>query len=152
MEYCICSTFKIDKLRDFQLSCLNFLREEKNTFVSYPTGSGKSLCYETFPLFCSFFPSTCYCGVVVIVIEPLIAIMNEQVSRLTSLGFSATAIGKGLDDSQLADIASGKYTFVFSNPETLLGDSCWRNMLTSTCYQERRILLVIDEVHTAVEW
>ncbi len=152
MENFISSIFKIKELRDFQLSCLQFLREKRNTFVSYPTGSGKALCYETFPLFCNLFPSTEYCGVVVIVIEPLIAIMNEQVGRLTSLGFSATAIGKGMGDSELADIASGKYTFLFSNPETLLGDSYWRNMLTSSCYQEHRVLLVIDEVHTAVEW
>jgi ATP-dependent DNA helicase RecQ len=152
MEQHLCSHLKIDEIRNFQLSCLQFIQDKKNCFVSYPTGSGKSLCYEAYPLFFNLHPVTDCVGIIVIVIEPLIAIMNEQVKRLSSFGFSAISIEEGFSEDQLADIASGKFTFIFSNPERLLGESYWRDVLTSSCYQQHRILLVIDEVHTAVEW
>jgi superfamily II DNA helicase RecQ len=82
----------------------------------------------------------------VIVIEPLVSIMEEQVKKLASYGYSVAQVGK--DD----EIRSGRFTFLFASPELLLGNEEWRNMLRSSCYQEKRILIVIDEAHTVIEW
>jgi ATP-dependent DNA helicase RecQ len=80
----VCKRFKIKEVKDFQKLCLINLRNNKDMLVSYPTGSGKSLCYEAFGLMCDYYPCTYYTSV--IVIKPLLSIMDEQVSKLRSYG------------------------------------------------------------------
>lgn len=140
----LAETVGVSELRQFQQDCLWKLLNKDDVFISYKTGSGKSLCYETYPLFCWLHATTE--DLMVIVIEPLVSIMEEQVKRLASYGYSVAQVGK--DD----DIRSGKFTFLFASPELLLGNEEWRNMLRSSCYQEKRILIVIDEAHTVIEW
>jgi superfamily II DNA helicase RecQ len=88
----IASVFSVNELAEFQQICLNSLYNSNNVFVSYKTGSGKSLCYEAFPLFCYLQGTTK--SIVVIIIEPLISIMDQQVKCLTDFGFTATYILK----------------------------------------------------------
>jgi ATP-dependent DNA helicase RecQ len=144
----VCKRFKIKEVKDFQKLCLINLRNNKDMLVSYPTGSGKSLCYEAFGMMCDYYPCTCYTSI--IVIEPLLSIMDEQVTKLRSLGFLATYIGR--EHAEDDDIVDGKFQYLFSSPEQLLGLGRWREMLLTETYQTRRVLLVVDEAHTVVEW
>jgi superfamily II DNA helicase RecQ len=140
--------FKVETLRQFQKDCLLTLLGSSDVFVSYSTGSGKSLCYECYPMLCWLNATTE--DVLVLVVEPLLSIMAEQVKRLTSLGYSATQIGK--EDIEHEDVINGKFTFMFGSPELFLGSDEWRSMLRTPCYQQKRVLIVIDEAHTVIEW
>ncbi len=42
--------FKVNSLKDFQKECFQLLLDGTDVFVSYKTGSGKSACYECYPL------------------------------------------------------------------------------------------------------
>ena len=144
----ISSVFGIAELKKFQTDCLCKLYENKDVFVSYKTGSGKSLCYEAFPLYCMLNADNS--GIVVLVIEPLISIMEEQTNRLKKIGFPAAYIGH--DTYEDDHIKNGEYMFVFSSPELILERDEWRTMLRSASYDTKRVLIVIDEAHTVIEW
>ncbi|KAJ8301105.1 hypothetical protein KUTeg_020092 [Tegillarca granosa] len=68
-------------------------------------------------------------------------------STKTSSG-NATYIGR--DEKENVDIEDGKFTFVFSSPENLLGDQKWRNVMLSNRPKLR--LIVIDKAHTMLQW
>jgi ATP-dependent DNA helicase RecQ len=144
----IAKCFKIERLRDFQKECLNKLHSGCDVLVSYNTGSGKSLCYEAYPLFKWLHGDTR--RVCVVIIAPLLSIMEQQATRLTELGYKATYIGRNSDDN--GGIKQCEFTYLFSSPEHLLASNEWRSMLLTTAYQESHILLVIDEAHTVLEW
>ena len=82
-EKAICDTFGLSEgLRQFQKQVLAALLEKKDVFLSVKTGSGKSLCYQGFPL--AREDTMRQGGVVehqtiVLIISPLNAIMEEQV-------------------------------------------------------------------------
>lgn len=56
--------------------------------------------------------------------------MKEQSEYLSSLGFTATYIGK--DSSEDQDILEENYEFLFTSPESILSVSKWRDMVTSS--------------------
>jgi superfamily II DNA helicase RecQ len=95
----IAKVFSVNELAEFQQICLNSLYTGNNVFVSYKTGSGKSLCYEAFPLFC--YLQGINKSIVVIIIEPLISIMDQQVKCLTDIGFTATYIGRDTEENDI---------------------------------------------------
>ncbi len=80
--------------------------------------------------------------------------MEEQVKRLKELGFSALQIKCGTKDhtTEKRLVETGAYAFVFSSPEYLLGEEVWRDVMQSSVYRDKRVLLVIDEAHTVIEW
>lgn len=77
---------KCDNFKDCKLNLLN----NEEVFISYKTGIGKSLCYETYPL-CCWLHATIE-DLLIIVIEPLVSIIKEQMKGLTSSVFSVTQL------------------------------------------------------------
>ena len=86
------------------------------------------------------------------IISPLVALMQDQVKKLSSLGLQAAYVGGNQHSSVLRDIEQGKVTFVFMSPESTLASEKWRNVLASDVYQENLIGIVVDEVHCVTEW
>ena len=134
----ICSVFDIDKLADFQEKAILNISKGKDTYLSCKTGSGKSLTYE-----CALvvFGS----GTITLVIAPLTSIMQQQVERLTKLGFTAVLIESSCSVSE-KDLVNGCYEFVFGSPELLVGTTRWREVIKDTTFQKRHRLTVVDEV------
>ena len=56
------------------------------------TGSGKSANFETYLTAWQMFPSNCDFGVIVLVIEPLVSIMSQNIEKMHAAGQCATYI------------------------------------------------------------
>ena len=88
---------------------------------------------------------------IIVVVSPLIALMNEQISRLNSLGISATCLSSiGKSDQKLK---SGDYTFIYTSSESLLSsDGERRELFSSTVYKDHIFGIVVDEAHCISHW
>ena len=49
-------------------------------------------------------------------------------------------------------IIRGHFEYLFGNPEQLVGEVKWSEMLKSDVYQENMRALVVDEAHTVMQW
>jgi ATP-dependent DNA helicase RecQ len=117
-----------------------------DAFVLMPTGAGKSLTYQ--------FSGLLMPGITV-VISPLIALMQDQVDRLSANGIAATFINSSLNSSERLqreqDALNGRLKLLYVAPERLLT----QNFLTLLDEIHSRVglaLLAVDEAHCVSEW
>ena len=114
----------------------------EDALVLMPTGGGKSICYQV--------PSLVREGMG-IVVSPLIALMQDQVSALRQIGIRAEFLNSTLDSGQKQDIAAristGEVDILYVAPERL--------MLSGTLQWLGRFklsLIAIDEAHCVSQW
>ncbi len=115
---------------------------DRDSLVVMPTGGGKSLCYQL-PGLAS--------GDLTIVISPLIALINDQYTRLKADRHPVAMISSAMSEDQirgsLAQIRGGAARILFCSPER------FGSALFLRAIAERRIdLLAIDEAHCVSEW
>ncbi len=107
-----------------------------------PTGSGKSIGYWV-PGIVS--------GGLTLVVSPLIALMNDQVARLQSLGIAAAALHSQVDratqEAALSEARSGALRFLYVTPERF-GVTAFTAALPGL----RVSRLAIDEAHCISSW
>ncbi|MBM4781324.1 MAG: DNA topoisomerase III [Archangiaceae bacterium] len=107
-----------------------------------PTGAGKSLCYQL--------PGLARGGTT-LVVSPLIALMEDQVARLQSLGLAAERIHSGRPRTEsrrvCADYLEGKLDYLFIAPERL-GVAGFPELLA----RRTPSLIAIDEAHCISQW
>jgi ATP-dependent DNA helicase RecQ len=100
------------RLRDGQLPVILAILAGKNVLAVRPTGSGKSLCFQV-PILLSPGPG--------LVIEPLKALMKDQVQGLHSLQLPATFISSDVplgERRQRYDLLEqGTWKFLYMAPE-----------------------------------
>ena len=82
---------KIKELKQFQLCCLDAIRNGKDAIIVQPTGSGKSVCFAL--------PALLSPGKVSLVIEPVVAIISNQIEVLQSKGIDAVALGNAAGEA-----------------------------------------------------
>ncbi len=116
--------------------------EGKETVVFFPTGGGKSLCYQV--------PATVFEGLT-LVISPLVALMQDQVQQLKERGVSATFINSTIPnyevEQRLVNARNGMYKLLYCAPERL-GTHLFQAELEKLNIQ----LIAIDEAHCISEW
>ncbi|MDI6401081.1 ATP-dependent DNA helicase RecQ [Balneolaceae bacterium ANBcel3] len=114
----------------------------KETLVLFPTGGGKSLCYQV--------PATVLDGVT-LVISPLVALMQDQVHQLHQKGIKAAFINSTISrqevEQRLINARNGMYTLLYCAPERL-NTMLWKNMLPDL----NLAMIAIDEAHCISEW
>ena len=80
------STLKVQEFKQFQIDCITAVKEGKDVIVVQPTGSGKSVCFVL--------PALMFPGKVSLVIEPVVAIIINQVDTLQRKGIKTVALGR----------------------------------------------------------
>ena len=77
--------FDLGGFKEKQSEALKELILGRDTFVNLPTGSGKSLIFQAFPIVLAHMES-CSQHSIVVVISPLLPLMKDQVNYLQSKG------------------------------------------------------------------
>ncbi|MFN1835887.1 ATP-dependent DNA helicase RecQ [Balneola sp. MJW-20] len=131
-----------DSFRAGQDEVVRSVLEGKDTLVLFPTGGGKSICYQV--------PALVFDGLTV-VISPLIALMQDQVKQLKDKGIPATFINSTLSyrevEQRLVNARNGMYKLLYCAPERLKTD-LWQAELNALPVE----LVAIDEAHCISEW
>ena len=144
--------FKVENLKDLQRKALEKLVNGEDVFVIQPTGSGKSLIYQSAPMVFDVVKKTTVPSIAV-VISPLTSLMQDQVKFLKSIGVTAEYIGEDQqDDEAKKAVERGDFQVVFGSPESFLSSDRWRKMLSSTVHEQRLCLIAVDEAHCISHW
>ncbi len=136
------AVFGYDKFRGQQQEVIERLIAGHDALVLMPTGGGKSLCYQI--------PSLIRPGVG-IVISPLIALMQDQVSALLQLGVKAAFLNStlSLEESRKIEqqLLNGELDLLYIAPERLT------SARTGALFERIQIaLFAIDEAHCVSQW
>ena len=110
--------------------------------VLFPTGAGKSLCYQV--------PALCRPGVAIIV-SPLIALMRDQVEALKQAGVPAAMLNSSLNQDEARavreDLREDRLKLLYVAPERLV-TAGFQQMLNEAHIS----LFAIDEAHCVSQW
>ena len=113
----VLETFQIDNLKDSQREVLEKLVSGLDVFVIQPTGSGKSLIFQSAPIVFDTVRPLSNAKSIALVISPLASLMQDQVRYLKSVGISAEFIGdeqKSEEAKQLVE--RGECQIVYGHP------------------------------------
>ncbi len=134
--------FGYDGFRGQQQAAIERALAGQDSLVLMPTGGGKSVCYQV--------PALLTDGIT-LVVSPLIALMQDQVSALTELGVPATFLNSSLSrdeqDDVIARLRGGQLKLLYIAPERLVQPGT-RALLGSLPIA----LIAIDEAHCVSQW
>ena len=136
------SVFGYASFREPQHAIIETVLEGGDALVLMPTGGGKSLCYQIPAI------ARSGCG---IVISPLIALMQDQVSAMRQIGVRASFLNSTLDPHAAreveAQLLSGDLDLLYIAPERLTQERC-----IALLKQASIALFAIDEAHCVSQW
>jgi ATP-dependent DNA helicase RecQ len=134
--------FGYDEFRHSQAEVIQALLEGRDALVLMPTGGGKSLCYQI--------PALVRDGVG-IVVSPLIALMQDQVSALRQLGVRAAFLNSTQDEEERwvteQALVKGELDLLYVAPERLLNSYTLELLARAPL-----ALFAIDEAHCVSQW
>lgn len=138
--------FGYDNFRFDQKRIIECALKNQDVLVVMPTGGGKSLCYQL--------PALLKEGVT-IVISPLIALMQDQVTALKDNGIGATFLNSTLsaEEARLRQeaILKGSIKLLYAAPERLF-TSHFTEFLEQVSQKVGISTFAIDEAHCVSEW
>ncbi|GHA32206.1 ATP-dependent DNA helicase RecQ [Devosia pacifica] len=136
------SVFGHTGFRGQQEEVVRHLTEGGDAVVLFPTGAGKSICYQI--------PAICRPGVG-IVVSPLIALMRDQVEALRQAGVNAAALNSSLSPDEAREVRrallTGELDLLYVAPERLTTPS-FSDLLRGVDIA----LFAIDEAHCVSQW
>ncbi len=144
---------EIPNLKPKQEEALRGFMTRRDVFAVLPTGSGKSLIFQIVPEICLYLHNHGFPypkNAILLIICPLNALINSHLRELEHRGIKACTLKDGMFEED--DLLSGKYSMIFTNPETLVQNDTWRAMLKSSVYQENLFGIVADEAHIVPKW
>lgn len=134
--------FGFSEFREPQTEIIDAILSGQDTLALLPTGSGKSLCFQIPAL---LLPS------LTVVISPLIALMEDQVTHLQERGIAATFFSSQLSrteqQARLGEVKSGRWKILYCTPERLQ-QKAFQKVLANAGISQ----LVVDEAHCISEW
>ena len=134
--------FNLNSFRPGQEAVINALLQGHSALAVFPTGGGKSLCYQL--------PALLFDGLT-LVVSPLIALMKDQVDALQTLGINAARLDSSLGKEEIqaiyAALQNGSLRLLYVSPERLKNERFIQRLA-----QLNISLLAIDEAHCISEW
>ena len=115
--------FGLPDFRSGQREVIDRLLARKNVAAVFPTGGGKSLCYQL--------PSQIFDGTTVVV-SPLIALMKDQCDALKEKGIAAARLDSSLSTEEfrasMTGIRDGSIKLLYVRPSDSLTNGSWRQL------------------------
>lgn len=134
--------FGHDDFRPGQRQVVESILRGENAVAVFPTGSGKSLCYQL--------PAVMFSGTT-LVISPLISLMKDQVDQLSQRGIPSTFISSILSEEELAgrmcNLSQGKYKIVYIAPERFYSEG-----FIDALKGLKVPFVAVDEAHCISQW
>ncbi len=139
---CLQDNFNFAEFRPGQEAVIDCLLAGRSALAIFPTGGGKSLCYQL--------PALLLDGLT-LVISPLIALMKDQVDALRARGIMAarldSSIGPAEAQAIYRQLADGSLKLLYIAPERLANERFLNRL-----HGRPIALLAIDEAHCISEW
>jgi superfamily II DNA helicase RecQ len=134
--------------KPLQIDTVLNLARGRNVMLHAGTGFGKSRVAE---MYYDLVPK--HIKAVVLVLNPLDALGNNQVSEKKAAGFSAINLTKlTFNPAEAAKIRHGEYSFVYLSPEIFLNSKLFSSIYFSPEFQSCLALVVVDEAHLIYHW
>jgi ATP-dependent DNA helicase RecQ len=125
-----------------QCEVIQALELHGRALAVFPTGAGKSLCYQL--------PALAFEGVT-LVVSPLIALMKDQIDWLTRHGIAAARLDSSLGPEELGQVGKalerGALRLLYVAPERFQNERFLQSLT-----RLRIALFAIDEAHCISEW
>ena len=142
MREALAARFGFDSFRPGQQQVVEALLAGRSALAVFPTGGGKSLCYQL--------PALLLDGVTVVV-SPLIALMKDQIDFLAGRGVDAARLDSSLEVAEARDVSerlrAGSLRLLYVAPERFNNERFLAQL------EETRIaLFAVDEAHCISEW
>ena len=138
--------FGWDEFRPGQRPVVEALLAGRDCLAVLPTGAGKSLCYQL--------PALVREGLV-LVISPLVALMQDQVSQLQARGIAAACLHQGLAFAErralLERLRQNRLRLLYLAPERLQAEAT-RQLLEDVLEAGQVVALAVDEAHCISAW
>ncbi|MEH6575481.1 MAG: RecQ family ATP-dependent DNA helicase [Amphritea sp.] len=135
-------SFGFDQFRSGQEQTVRQLLNGDSSLAIFPTGSGKSLCYQFTALQLPH---------LTLVVSPLLALMKDQLEFLASKGISAASLDSTLTPQQsqqvMSDVRAGNIKILMVSVERFKNER-FRQFISSVAVS----MLVVDEAHCISEW
>ena len=149
----VLESFKLQNLEDSQQEALRHIVKGQDVFIIQPTGSGKSLIFQSAPIVFDTVRPLSNAKSIAIVISPLQSLMQDQVRYLKSVGIKAEFIGDEQESEEAKQsVERGECQIEYGSPEAFLSTKRWRAMLSNDAYKERLCLVEVDEAHCISHW
>ncbi|WP_440877506.1 RecQ family ATP-dependent DNA helicase [Thalassotalea sp. PLHSN55] len=134
--------FGFEQFREGQEQTVKQLLAGESSLAIFPTGAGKSLCYQFTALQLPH---------LTLVVSPLLALMKDQLAFLTSKGIAAASIDSSLSPAEnqqvMNDVRSNKLKILMVSVERFKNER-FRHFISSVSVS----MLVVDEAHCISEW
>ena len=134
--------FGFSEFRPGQERVIAALQKSGSALAVFPTGAGKSLCYQL--------PALSYDGLT-LVVSPLIALMKDQIDFLRSHGIAASRLDSTLSVAEARSVTDsmedGTLKLLYVAPERFNNER-FLGLLSRTPIS----LFAVDEAHCISEW
>jgi ATP-dependent DNA helicase RecQ len=138
----LASRFGYPEFRPGQEQVVDSLLAGRSALAVFPTGAGKSLCYQL--------PALMLDGVTVVV-SPLIALMKDQIDLLARQGVDAARLDSSLDANEVRAVSDrlrgGSLKLLYVAPERFNNER-----FLAQLGETKIALFAVDEAHCISEW